>query len=395
MDGNNQQFNPQVPPQGQPVYQYDQQNHGQPQMPPPGGYYRPGFDPFMMQNFPQGYNYGQPQFYFDQKGAKKHFSGIGMSYFVFSIVATVVQVIVTIAVDLINPDLWDNYLFLLLASILPMYLVGAPICVMLMRKLTPEKPEKAPWGFGRFIIGLIIALGLMYTGNFIGTYIGLVIEAFAPQAQASTNNVQELVFSGDLLVNIVIMVMVGPIVEELLFRKLLCDRLRPYGEGVTVVVTGLLFGLFHGNLTQGVYAFLLGCFMAYVYLKTGRVTITISYHMALNFIGSVIPLLALKAADLDGIQEVIATGDNELLAEYVEKNIDSFMIYGMYAMSVLGFMVIGMIMLIVLLATGKITFRPGRFTIPKGKRFATVIINVGMILFILSGIAEILLNMFA
>ncbi|MCR5619859.1 MAG: CPBP family intramembrane metalloprotease [Lachnospiraceae bacterium] len=383
MDGNDQRFYQQVPPQGQP------------QMPPPGGYYQPGFDPFMMQNFPQGYNYGQPRFGFDQKGAKRHFSGIGMSYFVFSIAAAAVQVIVSIAVNLIDRSLWDNYLFMLLASILPMYLVGAPICIMMMKKLTAEKPEKAPCGFGHFLVGLIIALGLMYTGNFIGTYIGLMIEAFAPQAQASTNDVQELVFSGDLIINIVIMVVIGPIVEELLFRKLLCDRLRPYGEGVTVVVTGLLFGLFHGNLTQGVYAFLLGCFMAYVYLRTGRVTITIVYHIVLNFIGSIVPLLALNATDLDGIREVISTGDDELLAEYVEKNIDSFMIYGLYAMSVIGVMVIGMILLIVLLATGKINFRPGRFTIPKGRRFGTVIINVGMILFILSGIAEILLNMFA
>ena len=406
MDGNNNQFTQggqQVPPQGYGPYV---------QQAPPQGYgpyvqqaSPQGYGPYVQQPVPpQGYDpYAQQPVYapynvmpppFDKKSAKKHFSGVGMSYFLFSVVAAAVQMIASVAVDIINPDLWDNYLFMLLASILPMYLVGAPVCIGMMKRLPSEKPEKNPWGPGRFIVGLIIAVGLMYTGSFIGTYIGLLIEAVNPEATASTNNVQELVFSGDMFINIIIMVIVGPIVEELLFRKVLCDRLRIYGEGVTVVVTGLMFGIFHGNLTQSVYAFLLGCFLAYVYLKTGRVAVTIAYHITLNFIGSVVPLLALRSTDIDGLEEIISTGDTELITEFVSNNTGSFLVYGLYSMAVLGCMFVGIILIIIMAATGRIKFAPGRFRIPSGMRFSVVIINVGMILFILSGIAEILLNMF-
>ncbi len=406
MDGNNRQFEQQVPPQGQPAntyYQQPQPQYGQytQQGQPQGQYYQQpqpqyyqqvpglGFDPFALQGY-----YPQPA-PFDEKGAKKHFSGIGLSYFLFSIVAGVVQIIAAVVINLVNPLILDNYLFSMLVALLPMYCFGAPVCIILMKKLPAEKPERAPWGFGRFIGGLVIALSLMYIGSFIGTYIGLLIESFAPEATASTNAVQEMVYSGNMMINVIFMVFVGPVVEELLFRKLLCDRLRIYGEGITVVVTAILFGLFHGNLTQFVYAFLLGGLLAYIYLKTGRVTVTIAYHIVLNFIGSVVPLLALKATDIDGMQEILSSGDTDLVTQFVSDNIESFAIYALYAFSIIIFMMVGLILLIVLAACGKIKFRPGRYKIPSGKRFAVVILNVGMILFILSEIGEILVNMFA
>ncbi len=382
MDGNNQQFDQQINPQGQSQPLYYQQVPGQ------------AFDPFAMPNYAQGYPYRQPA-PFDKKSAKKHFSRIGLSYFLFGVAAVIVQVILSFVVDEVNPDLWDNYLFTVLAGILPMYLVGAPVCMLLMKKLPSEKPEHGKWGFGKFIAVLIIALGMMYIGSYIGTLIGLVIESFSPDASASTNAVQEMVFTGDMMVNIVIMVFIGPIVEELLFRKLLCDRLRIYGEGITVAVAGLMFGLFHGNLTQFVYTFILGCILTYVYLKSGRITVTIAYHIILNFIGSVVPLLALRSADIDGLQEIMSTGDNELLTQFIIDNIESFAVYALYSFGIIAFMVVGLILLIVFLASGKVKFNPGRYTIPSGKRFGVTIINVGMILFILSEIAEILLNMFA
>lgn len=401
MDGNNQQFEQQINPQGQ----FTQQPQGQPQynqqVPPQGRpqYYQqaPGqaFDPFAIPNYSQGYPYVQQPAPFDKKAAKKHFSRVGMGYFLFAVAATAAQVVVSVAVGFINPDLWDNYLFSMLAALLPMYLIGAPVCWLVVKNIPAEKPERGPWGFGRFIVGLIISLGLMYIGSFIGTYIGLLIESFAPDATASTNAVQEMVFSGNMIVNIVFMVFVGPIVEELLFRKLLCDRLRIYGEGVTVIVTGLLFGLFHGNLTQFVYAFLLGCVLAYIYLKTGRVTVTIAYHIVINFIGSVVPLLALSATNLDGIDEILSSGDSDLVVQYVLDNPESFAVYALYSLGIFGVMIAGLLILIILAACGKIKFRPGRITIPKGMRFGVIIVNVGMILFILAEMAEILINMFA
>ena len=44
--------------------------------------------------------------------------------------------------------------------------------------------------------------------------------------------------------------LIAPAAEELLFRRLLLRRLRPYGGRFALVASALCFGLFHGNLNQ-------------------------------------------------------------------------------------------------------------------------------------------------
>ena len=68
----------------------------------------------------------------------------------------------------------------------------------------------------------------------------------------------------------IIAVLIAPTAEELLFRKLLTERIVKYGELAAVLASGLFFGLFHGNLNQFSYAFLLGLFLGFIYVKTGK-----------------------------------------------------------------------------------------------------------------------------
>ena len=63
-----------------------------------------------------------------------------------------------------------------------------------------------------------------------------------------------------MIVTFLYMVICAPILEEYIFRKLIVDRTVKYGQGVAVVLSGLMFGLFHGNLNQFAYAFYWECF---------------------------------------------------------------------------------------------------------------------------------------
>lgn len=344
---------------------------------------------------PPYYGYGMPQGpVFDERAAKKIFSRIGMSYFVFWLVSIVFSNAAALFLYILFPDYTENYLLMILAAILPMYVLGAPVCMLMMQRVPAEPPARSKWNAGQIIGGFIVAYALMRFGSIVGVYIGSLIEAFFPDAQATTNNVEELVMTGEMWVNVIVMVMAGPVVEELLFRKILCDRLRPYGDGITIVVTGMMFGVFHGNVTQGVYACVLGMFLAYVYLKTGNIFITIGYHIGVNFMGSVLPLLLLNSANVEGMNEVLATGDNEKLAEFITENIESFFLIGGYAMLIYGLMICGAVILLITLARGRVRLQPGRIWIPSGRKFTTVILNVGMILFLIGGLFEILMSTF-
>ena len=94
-----------------------------------------------------------------------------------------------------------------------------------------------------------------------------------------------------LPIGIMIPVIIGPILEELIFRKLMIDRIRGYGEKTAIIFSAVCFGLFHGNLTQFLYAGCAGLFLAYVYCKTGKVLHTMIMHILMNACSSVILLM--------------------------------------------------------------------------------------------------------
>lgn len=63
------------------------------------------------------------------------------------------------------------------------------------------------------------------------------------------------------------MVIVGPIIEELIFRGLLLRSLAQYGRNFAIVTTSILFGIYHASLIQNGYAFVVGIVLAYITLR--------------------------------------------------------------------------------------------------------------------------------
>ena len=62
-------------------------------------------------------------------------------------------------------------------------------------------------------------------------------------------------------------ILFGPIMEEILFRGVLLHRLEKYGKVFAIVVSAISFGVFHGNLTQGIFAIIIGLLLGYVALE--------------------------------------------------------------------------------------------------------------------------------
>ena len=75
----------------------------------------------------------------------------------------------------------------------------------------------------------------------------------------------------------------APISEELLFRGFLLRSLQPYGKRFAILGSALFFGLFHGNLLQTPYAFLMGLLLGYVAMEYS-VYWALALHMFNNFV---------------------------------------------------------------------------------------------------------------
>ena len=76
---------------------------------------------------------------------------------------------------------------------------------------------------------------------------------------------------------------IGPFVEEWTFRGLLYTGVRKSGSALQAVfVTALAFGLFHMNLNQAAYAFILGLFFAVLREISGSIWPSVICHISIN-----------------------------------------------------------------------------------------------------------------
>lgn len=141
---------------------------------------------------------------------------------------------------------------------------------------------------------------MMYAVSTVFNLIGTAVSKAAPAGGTEQLDMINTMVSSGVPAGLMITVLIAPVVEELIFRKLMLDRIRNYGEKTAIVFSAICFGLFHGNLTQFLYAFSVGLFLGYVYCKTGKVHYTMIMHALLNLFSSMIMLLVplLKAGPL-------------------------------------------------------------------------------------------------
>lgn len=59
----------------------------------------------------------------------------------------------------------------------------------------------------------------------------------------------------------------GPVVEEIIYRGFVMRSLQRYGKTFAILVSSAIFGLMHGNLLQGIFAFLVGLVFGYAAME--------------------------------------------------------------------------------------------------------------------------------
>ena len=95
---------------------------------------------------------------------------------------------------------------------------------------------------------------------------------------------------GPYAASFVAVVLIGPVVEELLYRGAGIALLQPYGRWVAIAVTSLLFGVGHGLLLSLAAFIWFGLVVAFVRLRTGSIYPAILVHSAFNALGMTVPL---------------------------------------------------------------------------------------------------------
>ncbi len=323
--------------------------------------------------------------------AKKQFSRIGLILFLGTLLINLVNGLISFAVGNM-PAIYENPNLSLLAGMIPMYVISFPLIFLMFRavprQLFEEKKKMSPLHLGA---SFLICYSGTYLCNLAATLLTVVIGYFkqSPVENIILNVVSEI----NPLVNLFIIVICAPVMEELLFRKMIIDRTSHYGEAMSVVFSGLLFGLFHGNLVQFTYAFFIGVCFGFIYIKTRNILYPILLHMCINFLGSFVGTFILEKSGymelLTGLENTMT--DAQMFALMAE-NLPGLIIYIAYACFIFAMVLLGIV--IFFSVRKKITFFPGISPVERGKRFPTMFLNPGVILFSVFWIATIIIQLF-
>lgn len=128
---------------------------------------------------------------------------------------------------------------------------------------------------------------------FIGISVILTMSYLNSILFPSSSQTNEALFDTDLKTPYKIVLMflsaavVPAFVEEFMFRGMIYSNLRPYGKGIAIVISALLFGLMHQNAGQLLYATAAGVVLAVVYEMTASFWCCVLLHFFNNFLAIV------------------------------------------------------------------------------------------------------------
>lgn len=132
-------------------------------------------------------------------------------------------------------------------------------------------------------VGMVIGLQFLITAGFV-----LATEFFPKVIEDYTKLMNDSGLVDTPLITVVYAIMIGPVLEELCMRGVTFGLLEKSGikPFFIILISGILFGVMHLNLVQGIYASVLGFFLGYMRYKYRSIKITIVIHILFNLMGT-------------------------------------------------------------------------------------------------------------
>lgn len=164
-------------------------------------------------------------------------------------------------------------------------LIGLPIYFLLVYL------RKASWSELVFqkLLTWRQAAGLFFLGILLNQaaswflYLLQSIPALENIFQSYLQSMDAMTMRSDPRQMILLMGIVVPVYEEVLFRGLVFSEFAKMAPVKTALVAqALIFGVWHGTLIQGIYAFLLGIVLGRLYLKHRSVWASAAVHCGFN-----------------------------------------------------------------------------------------------------------------
>lgn len=287
-------------------------------------------------------------------------------------------VVINLAVSALAETLSAELLFVMQASISAMFLQIIPsVLGALMFGYIGKNGRglkciyTVPKSNSRAVSNFTAVYGFAHLFNIITVIVMFLLTGSADLIQRA-NNVAKQSSVGPLSVlsMVILLVVIAPIFEEFIFRGVILNALRPYGNGLAIFVSGIMFGIYHGNFQQCFYAAAGGIALGYIADVTKSTVPTTIIHAMMNGVSAIMLVLV----STDSVQRYIINGSEE---EIPDADMIWVAMYGIFMVCMLILIVVGLITAILKIKQIK------RYKVPKvwgevgnGKKLAMLIFTV-------------------
>lgn len=184
-------------------------------------------------------------------------------------------------------DVYDYILQEYPGRVLQMVLLTAAIAIPAFGWLYyRDLREREGFSFRRLVIVLEVrpAVWAMLGSVCLALMLNLLLLASPlPEWSAGFEQTQEALYQGSIWMELAVSGAAAAVMEELLMRGLLYGRLRELMEPRRAIFwSAMAFAMLHGNLVQGIYAYLMGCFLAYLMERFRTIWVPVLAHMCAN-----------------------------------------------------------------------------------------------------------------
>lgn len=249
-----------------------------------------------------------------------------------------------------------------LITYIVIYLMIFPVSMFLFYKLKGRKNnfrlnsclKKPKRSVGWITKWIILSLGLTYLFSALSSLLMLFLECFGININNIAIDFGDSIYS--ILVTVLVMPVLAPIFEELLFRGTIYRNTEPMGQWFAIILNAVMFGLWHANGAQYMYTFVLGVMSSFLIAKTRSVFPSVILHFLFNIIGT-IQSLCLMNLDIEKL------GEENI--DYIMSNIIPIMMYSIMVLLIIGLIIAGIVLLIIELVKhrGKFTLNSGEYRI--------------------------------
>ena len=93
------------------------------------------------------------------------------------------------------------------------------------------------------------------------------------------------VASDNTIIMVLLSGIIGPILEELLFRGIVFNKLKKFNSlKKSLIIAVLIFAIWHSTFLQIIYAGIIGYVITKLYIKTDNLLVSVLFHICSNLI---------------------------------------------------------------------------------------------------------------